>query len=168
MYNWKWDFRKNDCLEYKQKHINSAQIKSTNNRCWFASALQFSLSIVKYTKLFQSNFRDVFHLYEKTIFYCLLSLNFGAKLTHRGFWSDVSFLSHLKKRRSRLWLEVSFFLPLLWLVRTHLRMGVIAFQWVYLSMYTLYRGDLTLYNKKRYVRTCAPLPPYPAVFFASF
>ena len=32
-------------------------------------------------------------------------------------------------------------------------------------MYTLYRGDLTLYNKKRYVWSCTPLPPYPTVFF---
>ena len=172
MYNWKWDFRKNDCLEYKQKHINSAQIKSTNNRCWFASALQFSLSIVKYTKLFQSNFRDVFHFStRKTIFYCLLSLNFGAKLTHLcGFWLDVSFFSHLKKHRSRFWLDVSFFFKLLWLVRTHLHMKIyaIAFQWLYLSTYTLYRVDLTLYNKKGYVWSCAPLPSFPTVFFVSF
>ena len=165
MYNWKWDFRKNDCLDYKQKHINSAQIKSTNNRCWFASALQFSLSIVKYTKLLQSDFQDVFH------FYCILSLNFGPKLTHLcGFWLDVSFFSHLKKHRSRFWLEVSFFFKLLWLVRTHLRMKIyaIAFQWLYLSTYTLYRVDLTLYNKKGYVWTCAPLPSFPTVFFVSF
>ena len=36
--------------------------------------------------------------------------NFGPKLTHLcGFWSDVSFLSHIKKHRSRGWLNVSLF-----------------------------------------------------------
>ena len=45
---------------------------------------------------------------------------------------------------------------------------VISFQWVYLSMYTLYRGDLTLCNKNRYMWSFAPSPPYPTFFFASF
>ena len=36
--------------------------------------------------------------------------NFGPKLTHLCcFWSDVSFLSHLKKHGSRFWLDVSLF-----------------------------------------------------------
>ena len=46
---------------------------------------------------------------------------------------------------------------------------VTSFQWVYLSMYTLYRGDLTRYNKKRYMWIFAPSPPYSTFFlFASF
>ena len=68
--------------------------------------------------------------------------NFGAKLTHLcGFWLDVLFFSHLKKHRSRLWLDFSFFTckkhrSLLWLVRTHLRMKIchIYFQWVCISV----------------------------------
>ena len=68
--------------------------------------------------------------------------NFGAKLTHLcGFWLDVLFFSHLKKHRSRLWLDFSFFTckkhrSFLWLVRTHLRMKIchIYFQWVCISV----------------------------------
>ena len=57
--------------------------------------------------------------------------NFGTKLTHLcGFWSDLSFLSHVKKHRSFTGLieRITFFTSethrsLLWLARNHLRMN---------------------------------------------
>ena len=135
---------------------------------------------MKYTKLFQSNFRDVFHFSTKKLYLIVFSRgisanqlakrgrcklqepiesrNFGAKLTYLcGFWLDLSFFSQLKKRsfatmigrfnlffsrvknivRSSDWLE-------LW----HLRMKIFHIFSVSISqyLYTLYRGDLTLYN----------------------
>ena len=64
--------------------------------------------------------------------------NFGAKLTHLcGFWLDVLFFSHLKKHRSRLWLDFSFFLRVKNIVRSSdwlelicVWRFVIYFQWV--------------------------------------
>ena len=62
-------------------------------------------------------------------------IKLGTKLVHRcGVSLDVSFFSHVKKKhRSRFWL-----------VRTHWCIEIydIAFQWVYLSMYT----DTIKYN----------------------
>ena len=93
--------------------------------CCFAGSLPFSLSTVKQTKLFHS-ISEMFSTFlaNKTLWVKLFSLNvceavlqaamkggnFGAKLTHLcGFWLDVSFLSHVKKHRSRFRLNVSFF-----------------------------------------------------------
>ena len=87
--------------------------------CFFPTSLQFFSSTAKQTKLFHSNFQDVFHFFyekntlRKTLWenlflsnvcevLCKLQVpikgrNFGAKLTHLcGFWLDVSFFSRVK------------------------------------------------------------------------
>ena len=87
--------------------------------CFFPTSLQFFSSTAKQTKLFHSNFQDVFHFFyekntlRKTLWenlflsnvcevLCTLQVpikgrNFGAKLTHLcGFWLDVSFFSRVK------------------------------------------------------------------------
>ena len=105
--------------------------------CCLAGSQQFSSSTAKQTKLFNSNFRDVFHFFYKKntwrktiLFECLRRLrcklleplkggNFGAKLTH-SLWLliDVSFFSHVKKRRSRFLLVVAFFSSVNTIVRS--------------------------------------------------
>ena len=78
--------------------------------------------------------------------------------THIPLWlliGRIIFLTIEKKDLSRLWLDVSIFFftcekyrSLLWLARSHLRMKIFHIFSVSISqyLYTLYRGDLTLYN----------------------
>ena len=109
----------------------------------------------KKTKLFHSICEMFFtFLARKTLWVKLFSLNvceallqgaikggnFGAKLTHLcGFWLDVSFLSHVKKHRSRLWLA-----------RTNFRTKIcdIAFWWVFLSVYIIKVGTWRCLDNK--------------------
>ena len=112
--------------------------------CCFAGSLQFSLSTVKQTKLFHSNFRDVFNfLTRKTLRDKLVSLNvceaaLQASGAHkrREFWRET---------HTPLWLLIGSIIflscenhrSLLWLAGIHLRMKIydIGFGWVSLSMY---------------------------------
>ena len=117
------------------------------------SSLQYSSSIVKYTKPFQSNFRDFSPFStRKTLPWvfsseCLQSNsqcegtasckciktggNFGAKRTHCcGFWLDVSFFFTREKISFVILIgRIAFFTcekhcSLLWLPRTHFRMNL--------------------------------------------
>ena len=149
---------------------------------------------MKYTKLFQFNFRDVFHFStRKTRHYFRSSLNVceatrkarglqaASAYRRQEFWRETHttlwlligrtiFLT-LEKALFAIVIGLFFFFTcekhrsLLWLVRTHLRMKIchIFSVSMYLSMYTLYRGDLTLYNKKKIdveFRSIITLPHY--------
>ena len=114
-------------IEDKQHKLSLRLVLFFPLRCCFAGSLQSSSLTVKQTKLFHSNFRDVFHFFTRKTLREKLSRrmsakrrcklqasikdgNFGAKLTHFcAFWLDVSFFSHVKKHRSRFFLDVSFF-----------------------------------------------------------
>ena len=84
-------------------------------RCCLAGSLQFSSSTEKYTKLFYSNFRDVFHFFSRTTLReKSFSLNVCKALARRGRWK---LQAHIKGgnfgvKLTHLWgfrLEVWFF-----------------------------------------------------------
>ena len=123
------------------------------------SSLQYSSSIVKYTKPFQSNFRDFSPFStRKTLPWvfsseCLQSNsqcegtasckciktggNLGAKRTHCcGFWLDVSFFSRVKKYRSWFWLDVSLFSRVKSIVRSSDCLELISV-WIYVTAYII-------------------------------
>ena len=95
------------------------------------SSLQFSSSTMKQTKLFHSNFQDVFHFFRRKILWKkLFLLNvYKAASTYKcqEFWHETHtplwllirriMFSQVKKHRSRFLLEVSFF----FMCKHHLR-----------------------------------------------
>ena len=135
---------------------------------------------MKYTKLFQSNFRDVFHFFKKeTLLNCLFSWNIceatrkaralqaARAYRKQEFWREthiplwlliglIIFLTIEKKIfRDYDWTFQSFFSRVKnivrssdWLELWHLRMKIFHIFSVSISqyLYTLCRGDLTLYN----------------------
>ena len=133
-HNWKWvnlsimaGFNVRLSLNERQsssakKHNKSLRLVLFIPFRWcFAGSLPFSLSTVKEKKLFHfiSEIFPLFYSLSKTFLVeCVRSGaqqaaikggNFGAKLAHPcGFWLDVSFFSHVKKHRSRFWLDVFF------------------------------------------------------------
>ena len=136
--------------------------------CFFPTSLQFFSSTAKQTKLFHSNFQDVFHFFyekntlRKTLWenlflsnvcevLCKLQVpikgrNFGTKLTHLcGFWLDVSFFSHMKKHHWRFLLDVSFF--------SRVKTIICFFDWLELTYDTAFWSVfLSMYiNKDIYV-----------------
>ena len=143
----------------KWQSDKKTELKLTCHSVFPFRLLQFSSSTAKQTKLFHSNFRDVFNFFlrEKPFRWmsakrrCNLQApikggNFGAKLTHlSGFWLDVSFfLTHEKTSFAILIGRIIFFTcendrALLWLAWIHLHMKIydIAFWWVFLSMYII-------------------------------
>ena len=66
-------------------------------RCCFAGSLQFSSSTAKQTKLYHSNFRDVFHIfYEKntsrkpsSLNVCEVALQAASAYKRREFWREI-------------------------------------------------------------------------------
>ena len=68
MHNWKW------LGSDKKQYLPYVPICFSPFRCRFAGPLQFSSSTVKHTKLYQSNFRDVFQFFTRKLFEknCLL------------------------------------------------------------------------------------------------
>ena len=180
MHNWKWmDLSKIAGLNINRRlrssdrkhNLSLRLVLLFHLRCCFDGSLQFTSSTVKQTKLFHSNFRDVFHFFirqkhfEKNVSRwmsakgcCKLQApikggNFGANLTHLcGFWLDVSFFSNLKKTSFAILVGRIIFLTCenhrspLWLAKTYLRIEIydIAFWWVFLSMYIIKKECIIL------------------------
>ena len=72
MYNWKWtNLSKIACFNINRRQTSSDKKHNISLRldlffpfrCCFDASLQFTSSTVKETKLFHSNFRDVFHFF---------------------------------------------------------------------------------------------------------
>ena len=144
----------------KKQYLPYVPICFSPFRCRFAGPLQFSSSTVKHTKLYHSNFRDVFQFFTRKLFEknCLLveclpsnSLSEGAasckrlkkagilaRNSHTSVASDwmYHFFTRAKHR------------SLFWLVKTHFCKKIydIAFWWVYLGRY--------LKSVILYVRVC--------------
>ena len=82
VHNWKWmnlswsKMAGLSIIEDKQHKLSLRLVLFFHLRCCFAGSLQFSSLTVKQTKLFHSNFRDVFHFFtRKTLREKLFSLN---------------------------------------------------------------------------------------------
>ena len=145
MHNRKWmnlskmaglNINRGQSSSHKKHYLSLRFVLFFPFRCCFTGSLQFTSSTVKQTKLFHSNFRDLFHFFTRktlrenfsrwmsakgryTLQAPIKGGNFGAKLTHLcGFWLDITFSSHVKKHRSRFWLNISFFSRVKTIVRS--------------------------------------------------
>ena len=170
-HNWKWmnlslgKMAGLSTIEDKQHKLSLRLVLFFPFCCCFAGSLQFSSLTVKQTKLFHSNFRDVFHFFtRKALREKLFSLNvceaaFQAasaykrrefrRETHIPLWLLIGRISFLTREKTSFTIfigRIIFFKCenrrlLFWLARTHLRMKIydIAFWWVFLSTYIIKR-----------------------------